>query len=106
MEKSLIVQQLELPQDALDHICSFIFYSIIESTKRKREMYSIVMRECKRVRKEELVAWGNNVLRINTVYYVLPRGNQLIFACICCNCGNYVKPSYYPSKNIVCKCVF
>ncbi len=105
MEKSKIVQHLALPQDALDHICSFVFYSIAESTKRKREMYSTVVREYKRVRKEEITSYGPpHIISNHTVYFVLPRTNQLIIACVCCRCGNYVKP-LYRSKKFVCQCV-
>jgi len=104
MEKSKIVQQLALPQNALDYICSFVFYTVAESTKRKREMYSTVVREYKRVRKEEIMTWGPNVISSHTVYFILPRGNQMILACMCCACGNYIKPSYYPSTKIVCQC--
>jgi hypothetical protein len=104
MEKSKIVHQLALPQDAVDHICSFVFYSVEESTKRKRQMYSTVVREHKRVRKEELMSWGPDVVSSHTVYFVLPRSNQLILAHICSICGNYVK-KLHCSKKIVCQCV-
>jgi hypothetical protein len=105
MEKSKIVHQLLLPQDAVDYICSFVFYSVAESTKRKREMYSNVVRQYKRVRREELMTWGPNVISSYTVYFILPRSNQLVLACMCCTCGNYRKPSYYPLKKIVCQCI-
>jgi len=103
MEKSRIVQQLLLPQDMLDHICSFVFYTLAESIKRKRQMHSKLVGECKRVRKETLLSWGPNIVSTYTVYFVLPRGNQLILAHICSTCGNYTKSHHHSS--IVCQCV-
>jgi hypothetical protein len=105
MEKIMIVHHLALPQDAVDHICSFIFYTEKDVMLRTIDKYNIVIHECKHVRKEQMMTWGINIIPDYTIYFVLPRGNQLILAHICSNCGNYTI-KMYRSKHIVCQCVF
>uniref|UniRef100_A0A6C0B944 Uncharacterized protein n=1 Tax=viral metagenome TaxID=1070528 RepID=A0A6C0B944_9ZZZZ len=104
MEKSMIVQHLVLPQDVLDHICSFVFYTEIDVMIRNVTNYNIVLGEYKRVRKESLLSWGPTIISNYTVYFILPRGNQLILANLCSTCGNYTKP-LYRSNHILCQCV-
>ena len=104
MEKSIIVHHLALPKDAIDHICSFIFYEEVDVIIRNVGNYNVVLNECKRVRKEELMSWRPTIVSYYTVYFILPSGNQLILANICCTCGNYVNKMYC-SEKIGCQCV-
>ena len=100
MEKSFIVYHLALPQEMIDHICSFVFYTIEESRKRNREMYSTVVYEYKHIRREQMISFRPNIV---SFYYILPIHNQLIVSVICYTCGNYVKPTHH-YKKIVCQC--
>jgi hypothetical protein len=102
--KSMVVQQLALPHDVVDHICSFVFYTVADIMIRNVGKYDIVINEYKRVRKEQVLTWGVNIIHDFTVYYVLPRGNQLILTHICSRCGNYAKPKQC-SNYILCQCV-
>ena len=102
MDKSIAVQQLALPPDIVDHICSFIFYEEIDVILRNVDKYNIVINECKRVRKEQMPLFRPNIVGF---YYILPIYNQLMCSTICRRCGNYVK-SMHPSTFIICKCEF
>jgi hypothetical protein len=94
----MIVKQLTLPSDVLNYICSFIFYREIDVLIRNIGKYNIVLHEFKRVRRELLPLSHSNAC----VYYILPRGNQLITTVLCSNCGNYVKPTQH--KIFICYC--
>ena len=99
MEKSNIVHHLALPRDTINHICSFIFYQEIDVVIRNVEKKNIVLNECKHVRKEIMQLFQPNVIGL---YYILPRGNQLIVSTLCRTCGNYVKPI---QKTFICQCL-
>ena len=101
MEKIIAVQQLALPQDVVDHICSFVFYTEIDVIIRNVDNYNVMLNEYKRVRRELLPLFPPNT---TCVYYILPRGNQLTVCTFCSTCGNYVKPTYR-SAMFICKCV-
>jgi hypothetical protein len=74
MEKSIAVQQLALPSDVVNYICSFIFYQEIDVMIRNVGNYNVVLKEFKRVRREVLPLSHPNA---SCFYYILPRGNQL-----------------------------
>jgi hypothetical protein len=101
MEKSIAVQQLALPSDVVNYICSFIFYQEIDVMIRNVGNYNVVLKEFKRVRREVLPLSHPNA---SCFYYILPRGNQLITSVSCSICGNYVKPSRQP-RIFICQCV-
>ena len=101
MNQSITLHNLLLPQDTIDHICSFLFYTTEESKKRNKQKYTRVIRDFKRVHIDRINTWGSSINRV-TIFIILPI-DTLIVATICTRCNNYVK--ILPKKHFICHCV-
>ena len=105
MNKSIILQQLPLPKDVVDYICSFVFYTLSESIEKQRQKYIRIICNINKIKFDTISTWGPmTTWKVNlvTIYIVLPISNQLIIYNICYTCGNYVKKS--KCKHFICKC--
>jgi hypothetical protein len=105
MNKSIILQQLSLPNDIVNYICEFVFYTHSQSIERHRQKYNKIICNMKKIKFDRISTWGPmTTWKINlvTIYIVLPFSNQLIIYNICYTCGNYVKKS--KCKHFICKC--
>jgi hypothetical protein len=96
MKKSLVVHQLPLPQDTIDSICSFLFYTKTQSVIRNIAKYNVVVNELKRLRR--VGSFESREFPCAFIYYYHPRDIDLINNIIMCNsCGEYI-------TNEFCRC--
>ena len=45
MNKILVVKQLQLPQELVDYLCSYLFYTIEQTTQRNISIFNEVVRD-------------------------------------------------------------
>ena len=96
--KSVIVYQLPLPTEVIDHVCSFMYYSVEETISRNKKKYNRAVCDLfYTVRIERGSNYYNWNYSLNQMYTTLIIYNvQSTFFdirfYICCNCGNYVHP--------------
>lgn len=89
MNKSIVVHQLPLPQDMIDSICSFLFYTQTQSMIRNIANYTIVVNDLKRLRR--VGSFESREFPCAFIYYYHPRDIDLIKNIIMCNrCGEYI----------------
>jgi hypothetical protein len=89
MNKSLVVHQLPLNHDVINHICSFIFYTYNESIFRNINKYNTMVNDLKQIIR--VGSFQSNEFPCAFIYYYHPRMNNLIKNIIICNwCGNYI----------------
>jgi len=103
MNKSIILQQLILPNELINYICSFVFYTLDECIEKNRKQYSRICCELKQIKITNISTWLPTIpwkFNIITIYYILPRSRQLIISNLCHRCGNYII-----SSNFACKCL-
>jgi len=90
MNKSLIVHYLPLNLDAINYICSFIFYTLEQSITRHKKNYNKVVCDL-----FYTVRLNNLNQNVTLIIYNLQSNFDIQFV-ICCKCGNYA--------NVNCKC--
>ncbi len=89
MNKSIAVQNLPLPQDIINSICSFIFYTKTQCLLRNLTNYNIVVNDLKRLLR--VGSFQSSAFPCAFIYYHHPRNINLIKNIIICNwCGNYI----------------
>jgi hypothetical protein len=89
MNKSIVVHQLPLPQDNIDSICSFLFYTKIQSMIRNIAKYNIVVNDLKYL--QRIGSFESRAFPCAFIYYYHPRDIDLIKNIIMCNrCGKYI----------------
>jgi hypothetical protein len=96
--KSVIVYQLPIPPELIDHVCSFLYYRIEETIARNKIKYNKV--NCDlfyTVRIERLFPYYDWNYSYNHFYATLfiynVQCNFDIQIYICCKCGNYTHPT-------------
>jgi phage tail protein X len=96
MKKSMIIHQMSLPQDMIDSICSFLFYTKTQSVIRNIAHYNIVVNDLKRLRR--VGSFETREFPCAFIYYYHPIDLDLIKNIIMCNqCGQYI-------SNEFCRC--
>ncbi len=96
MKKSLVVHQLPLPQDTIDSICSFLFYTKTQSVIRNISRYNVLVYDLKRLRR--VGSFESREFPCAFIYYYHPIDIDLIQNIIMCNsCGEYI-------TNEFCRC--
>jgi hypothetical protein len=89
MNKSIVMHQLPLPQDTIDSICSFVFYTKTQSVIRNIARYNIVVHDLKRL--QRVGSFETRVFPCAFIYYYHPIDIDLIKNIIMCNkCGEYI----------------
>jgi hypothetical protein len=91
MNKSVVVHQLQLPQDAIEHICRFIFYTVEECIEKNKNKFKKVLLDVKNdVRIEHVPFYsGNNVMYFMTFQFPI-RHHKVIYTNLCGTCGNFI----------------
>jgi len=94
MNKSIAVQQLNLPFDIVDHICSLLYYTKLQSLQNNKIKYTKVVNDLFYTIRIERTS---PFISIIVIYNI-----QCNFdATLCmCNCGNYRYPLY--KRNCTC----
>ena len=96
--KNVIVYQLPIPREIVDHVCSFIYYRVDETIARNKKKYNRVICDLfYTVRLERECYFYGCIYSTLLIYNVQCRFDIQIY--ICCKCGNYAHPT---SK---CKCI-
>ena len=89
MNKSLVMYQLPLNHDVINHICSFIFYTQNQCILRNIANYNRIINDIKQIIR--VGSFQSAEFPCAFIYYYHPRINNLIKNVIVCNwCGNYI----------------
>lgn len=100
--KNIIVHQLPIPTEVIDHICSFMYYRVEETVSRNKIKYNRVICDLFYTVRLDRCFHHNWNYSCNkcyaTVFIYNVQCNFDIQIYICCKCGNYTRPS------IKCKC--
>ena len=95
MNKSIAVQQLTLPYDILDHICSLLYYTKEQTLQNNKIKYTKVVNDLfYTVRIERTSPF----ISIVVIYNIQCRFDTTLYMCIC---GNY----RYPLCKRNCRCL-
>jgi hypothetical protein len=99
--KHVILYQLPLPTELIDHLCSFIYYKTEETLARNKSKYNRVICDLfytvRIERKFNSYIWYNHFYATLFIYNVQCKFDIQIY--MCCKCGNYTHPTRK------CKCM-
>jgi hypothetical protein len=105
MEKVLILHKIQLPQEILDYICSFGFYTLEQCIEQNKIKHKKVLRDIKddvRINNVPLLRPCGST--IYCVYIEFPiRDRKVIYANLCGECNNFI---HLQRKSFGCRCLF
>jgi|LauGreDrversion4_2_1035121.scaffolds.fasta_scaffold11636_2 hypothetical protein len=105
MEKSIALYQLKLPQEVIEYICSFGFYTLeqcIEQNKQNQKKLLKDIKEGVRINNVPLYTLTGSILYCVYIQYPL-RERKVIYANLCGNCNDFI---HLKRVSFGCKCLF
>ena len=87
--KSVIVYQLPIPTDVIDHLCSFLYYKVEETVCRNKTKYNRVICDLFYTVRIELGFYPF----YSTLFIYNVQCNFDIQIYMCSKCGNYTHPT-------------
>jgi len=101
MNKSIVVLQLPLFRDTLDHICSFLFYTVAQNIEQTKQKYKSVFQQIQNLIRYSLKS--HSIFQDFFMYHIqLHYDNKILQLNICGDCCNYCQ--YSSKKSISCQC--
>jgi hypothetical protein len=105
MEKLLTVHKMQLPQEIIDYICSFGFYTLEQCIEQNKIKHKKVLKDIKydvRINNVPLYTTSGSV--IYCVYMEFPvREHKVIYANLCGKCNDFI---HLKRKSFGCRCLF
>ena len=100
-----MIQKMQLPQEVVDYICSFGFYTLeqcIEKNKKKQKKLLHDIKHGIRINNVPLYKSTGSVMYC--VYIEFPiRERKVIYANLCGDCNNFI---HLKRKSFGCRCLF
>jgi hypothetical protein len=105
MEKSIAVYQLKLPQEVINYICSFGFYTLEQCIEQNKKKHKKVLKDIKDdVRINNVPLYTPNGTIMYCIYIEFPiRQRKVIYANLCGDCNNFI---HLKRKSFGCRCLF
>ena len=100
MNKILVVKQLQLPQELVDYLCSYLFYTIEQTTQRNISIFNEVVRDIDNLIIECYCASSGYMYNMHRVVHITNLYKPIdICIKLCVYCGEF-----YPRFNVKSKC--
>jgi|UniRef100_A0A6C0B7K8 hypothetical protein len=105
MEKALIIHKMPLPQELVDYICSFGFYTLEQCIEQNKKKHKKVLKDIKDdVRINNVPLYTPNGTIMYCIYIEFPiRQRKVIYANLCGDCNNFI---HLKRKSFGCRCLF
>lgn len=105
MNKSIVVKQLKLPEDTIDHICSFIFYTLDKCIQNNKKKYKNTLLDIQQDVRITHVPMHSSTYKTYFMIIEFPvREHKVIYTNICGTCGNFIILTR--RKSFSCRCNF
>ena len=105
MEKIKVVNKLLLPQEIIDYICSFGFYTLEQCIEQNKQIHKDVLRDIKddvRINNVPLYTPTGSIMYCIYIEFPL-RERKVIYANLCGDCNNFI---HLRRKSFGCRCLF
>ena len=103
MEKIVLVNNLSLPQELIDHIFSFGFYTLDQCIEQNKKKHKKVLKDIKddvRINNVPLYTPAGSIMYF--IYIEFPiRQRKVIYANLCGDCNNFI---HLKRKSFGCSC--
>ena len=104
MNKILVVNHFRLPQELIDYICSFTFYTVGQVIDRNKKLFNEVVYDINSTYITCYCASSGSMYNMHRVVHItnpnLYGTHQIdIYVKLCMDCGEY-----YPRSKSKCKC--
>ena len=105
MEKVLMIHNMNLPQEVIDYICSFGFYTFDQCIQQNKNIFKKVLRDIKEdVRINNVPLYTSTGYEIYYIYMQFPiRQRKVIYANLCGKCHDFI---HLKRKSYGCRCLF
>jgi hypothetical protein len=103
MHKSVLLHQISLPNDTVDIICSFLFYTVEQSIQHHKKTYKNVLNDIRRTKITYAFSQGY-MNRLQCIVH-MNNYNRIWFRIHICNeCRQYIKKQIWKKTSMVCQC--
>jgi hypothetical protein len=93
--------QLPLFRDTIDHICSFLFYTVTQSIDKTKQKYNFVFQQLKKIIRYSIKS--HSIFHHFYMYHIqIHYGNKQLHFNMCGECGKYRK--YVQGNPVSCQC--
>jgi hypothetical protein len=105
MEKVLMIQKMQLPQEVVDYICSFGFYTLEQCIEKNKKKQKSLLHDIKYgIRINNVPLYKSTGSVMYCVYIEFPiRERKVIYANLCGDCNNFI---HLKRKSFGCRCLF
>ena len=101
MNKSIVVLQLPLFRDTIDHICSFLFYTVAQSIEKRKQQFKFVFQQIQTAIRYSIKS--HSLFQDFFMYHTqIHYDHKIIHFNMCGECGKYRK--YLVGNPISCQC--
>ncbi len=105
MEKIIVINNLSLPQELINYICSFGFYTLEQCIEKNKKKHLKLLNDIKHdVRISNVPLYRRDGSIMYCIYMEFPiRERKVIYANLCGECNNFI---HLKRKSFGCRCLF